>query len=324
MHGLSVTGALTALILGMTCAPALHAQEFPRRPIRLIVPFAPGGTSDIVGRLVAATLSDDLRQQVITDNRAGAGAVIGTEIAARAMADGYTIIVNHIGLAINETMYPKRNYNALADLTGITLLGFTPNALVLNNALPAKNARDFIALAKAQPGKIAYGSGGVGSASHLSAALLEQLAGVRFNHIPYKGAGPAMIDVIAGHVQFSAPTLPVALTHYNAGHVQLVATTGEKRAPTLPAIPTLAEAGVPGYSYTTWYALFAPANTPKPIVARINQAFVQALHNTDLGQLLALQGLEPASSTPEQLNNRLRVDIDKWRKVIKSAGIDPQ
>jgi tripartite-type tricarboxylate transporter receptor subunit TctC len=321
MHRLTATGTLAALIISTGFALSVYAQEFPSRPLRFIVPFSAGGTSDIVARLVGVTLGEDLGAQIVIDNRDGAGATIGAHIATQATPNGYTILIAHVGLAINETMYPKRDYEAAKDLTGISLIGLTDSALVVNNELPAKTVKEFIAMAKAQPGKLAYGSGGIGSASHLSVELLQSMARLSFNHVPYKGAGPAMNDVISGQLQFTMPTLPLAVTAAKAGRVRLIATTGDKRSSAMPDTPTVAEAGVPGYSYTTWYAIFAPAATPAPIIARLNLSVVKALGTAALREKLSAQGLEVESSTPEQLNNRLRRDIDKWKKIIKTAGI---
>lgn len=312
---------IATLVAGIALATVAHAQGYPSRPIRLIVPFSPGGTSDIVGRLVGARLSDELGQTLVIDNRGGAGSTLGTNLAARAPADGHTIIINHVGLAINETLYPDLPYDALKDLAAVARVGDTPNAVVVNNALPAKSMKEFIALAKQQPGKLDYGSGGVGSSGHLSVALLEHVAGVTFNHIPYKGGGPSITATIAGQVHFAIPTLPTAVNHVKAGRVQLLAVTGAKRSPAVPDVPTVAEAGVPGYEFITWYGIFTPAGTPKVIIDRLNQAVVKALGTSDLRQKLSQQGLEPQSSTPEELGKTLRTDIVKWAKIIKSAGI---
>lgn len=305
-------------------ATVADAEQYPNRPVRFIVPFAPGGTSDIVARILGAKLGDELGQTLVIDNRGGAGSTLGTNLAARAPADGHTIIISHVGLAINETLYPELPYSALKDLAAVARVGDTPNAVVVNNALPAKNMKEFIALAKQQPGKLDYGSGGVGSSGHLSVALLEHVAGVAFNHIPYKGGGPSITATIAGQVHFAIPTLPTAVSHVKAGRVQLLAVTGAKRSPAVPDVPTVAEAGVPGYEFITWYGIFTPAGTPKVIIERLNRAIVKVIGTSDLRQKLSQQGLEPHSSTPEELGKTLRTDIVKWAKIIKSAGIRAQ
>lgn len=315
--------AISAIVIAALASEAV-AQDYPRRPIRLIVPFAAGGTSDIIGRLVGKEVGETLGQQVVIDNRGGAGATIGTAIAAKAMPDGYTLLLSHVGLALNETMHPHREYRALRDLTGISLIGITPSAFAVNNSFPAKSVADFLSVAKAQSGKVTYGSAGIGSSSHLSVELLTFATGVTFSHVPYKGAAPAMTDVGAGQVQFAIPTLPIAMVHHKAGRVRIIATTGEKRSRALPNVPTVAEAGVPQYSFLTWYSIFAPVGTPKEIVRQIHHAVVKALSSIEMQKMFSAEGLEVESSTPEQMNERLRADIDKWHKVIKAAAIIPK
>jgi tripartite-type tricarboxylate transporter receptor subunit TctC len=260
------------------CAPAsapVSAQKWPERPIRLIVPFAPGGTSDLMGRLVGQRLGELLGTTVVIDNRGGAGGTIGAALTAQAAPDGYTLLVPHVGLAINETLYPKKPYEARKDLEPISLLGESPSAIVVTNALPVKNTQELIALAKKHPGKLNYGSAGVGSAAHLAVALLEHAADVRFNHVPFKGGGPSLIATVAGQVDFSIPAYPTAVPHLKTGKLRILAVTGAKREPTIPDVPTAAESGVPGYEFSIWFGLFAPAATPKPIIARLNQEVVK-------------------------------------------------
>jgi tripartite-type tricarboxylate transporter receptor subunit TctC len=310
-----------ALAISIASGPAAAVENFPQRPLRLIVPFAPGGTSDIVGRLLAAKLGEELGQTVVVDNRGGAGSTIGAGLAARAAPDGHTILISHMGLAVNETLYSNLAYEAAKDLAAISRVGDTPSAVVVNNGLSAKSMKELVELAKKQPGKLDYGSGGSGSAGHLSVALLEDVAGVKFNHIPYKGGGPSLTATIAGQVHFAIPTLPTAATHVRAGRLRILAVTGTKRSPAVPSVPTAGEAGVPGYEFVTWYGIFAPAGTPSGTVARLNKAVTEALKTPVLQQQLSQQGLEHGSSTPEELGALLRADIAKWAKIIKSAGI---
>lgn len=325
MNPLALVGAIAVLIIASTnLAIDAQALEYPSRPIRLIVPFGAGGTSDIVARLVGASLSEDLGNPVVIDNRPGAGAVIGTQLITLATPDGYTIMLAHMGLAINETMHPKRGYNATRDLTAVSLIGITPSVLVVNNKLPAKNVKEFIALAKAQASELAYGSAGIGSQSHLAVELLQHRAKVRFNHVAYRGSGQALIDLIAGQIQFAIPTVPVAMAHARAGRLRVIATTGEKRSAAMPDVPTIIEGGLGGYSFTPWYGIFVPAGTPKSVISRLNQAIVRALRNADLREKLASQGMEPESSTAEHLNNLLRREIGKWAEIIEAAGIIPR
>ena len=304
--------------LGTGCA---MAQPYPVKPIRLIVPFAPGGTSDLMGRVIGARLGEALGQTVVVDNRGGAGGTIGAALTAQAVADGHTLLVPHVGLAINETLYAQRQYNAEKDLAPISRLGDTPNAVVVNNALPVKSVQDLIALARKQPGKLNYGSAGVGSAAHLAMALLEYAAGIKFNHVPYKGGGPALIATVAGQVDFSIPAYPTSVPHLKAGRLRILAVTGAKREPTVPDVPTMAEAGLPGYEFVIWFGMFAPAGTPQAIISRLNREIVKALATPDMREKLAQTGVNAESSTPEQLGRLLRSDVAKWAKIIKEAGI---
>lgn len=312
---------IVLLAAGLGVAGAGQAQKYPERPIRLIVPFAPGGTSDLMGRVVGARLGEALGQTVVVDNRGGAGGTIGAALTAQAAPDGYTLLVPHVGLAINETLYARKQYNAVKDLAPVSLLGETPNAVVVNNSLPVKSLQDLIALAKKQPGKITNGSAGVGSAAHLAMALLEYYTGTRFNHIPFKGGGPSLIATAAGQVDFSIPAYPTSVPHLKAGRLRILAVTGAKREPTVPDVPTVAEAGVPGYEFGIWFSVFAPAGTPKPIITRLNQEIVKMLATPDMREKLAATGVNAESSTPEQLGKHLRSEVEKWAKIIKAAGI---
>lgn len=312
---------LVLLAAGLGLPSAASAQKYPERPVRLIVPFAPGGTSDLLGRVVGARLSDALGQTFVVDNRGGAGGTIGAALAAQAPADGYTLVVPHIGLAVNETLYAKRQYSAVKDLAPISKIGETPNSVVVNNNVPVKTMQDLIALAKKQPGKLNYGSAGVGSAAHLAMALLEHQAGVKFNHVPFKGGGPSMIATVAGQVDFSMPAFPTSVPHLKAGRLRIIGVTGTKREPTMPDVPTVAEAGLPGFEFVIWFGMFAPAKTPKAIIARLNQEIVKALATPDMRAQLAKVGVNADSSTPEELGKLLRADVAKWAKIIQSAGI---
>jgi tripartite-type tricarboxylate transporter receptor subunit TctC len=314
-------GLILMLLFFAGFATTGHTQRYPERPIRLIVPFSPGGTSDLVGRLIAAKLSEELGQTVIVDNRGGAGSTLGVSIAARATPDGHTLLVAHIALAINQTLYSKLPYNALTDLAPISKLGISPSAVVVNNKLPVKNMKDLIALAKKEPYKLNYGSAGVGSAGHLSVALLEHVAGVKFTQVPYKGGGPSVAATIAGEVQLAIPVLASAATHVKAGRLRMLAVTSAKRPQAFLDVPTVQEAGVPGYVYETWFGLFAPAGTPKPIVEKLNQGTVKALGMSDVRDQLFSQGIEADPSTPAELAKTLREDTVMWAKIIKNAGI---
>ena len=310
-----------AAVIAAGPAAAAEREKYPERPIRFIVPFAPGGTTDIVARIVGVKLGEELGQQLIIDNRGGAGSTIGTGIAAKAPADGYTILLGNNGLAINETLYPKLPYAALKDLAPVSLIGVTPNVLVVNNAVPAKSVKEFIALAQGQPGKLAYASAGSGSSTHLSVELLQSLAGIKATHIPYKGGGPAVTDTISGQVQFMLATMPSVHAHIASGRLRALGVSGSTRSAAFPDVPTIAESGVPGYDYTSWYGILAPAGTPKAIIARLNAVTVKALNSKDTSEKLKQQGLDPQSTTPEKFGQMIRSEIGTWAKIIKTAGI---
>ena len=231
------------------------------------------------------------------------------------------MLFRSVGVAINETLYSKLPYDAVRDFAPISRIGDTPNAVVVTSALPAQTMQDLLAMARKSPGKFDYGSGGVGSAGHLAVALLEHIAGVKFNHIPYKGGGPSMIATVGGQVHFAVPAFPTALPHVKSGKVRLLAVTGTRRAPTMPDVPTVAEAGVPGYEFTIWFAAFVPAGTPKAIISRLNQVIVKAIGMPDMQEQLAKTGVDPEPSTPDQLAKHLRSEIAKWARVIKASGI---
>lgn len=309
------------LAAGAALAAPARAQLGTDRPVRLIVPFSPGGTSDLMGRVVAQGLSEVLGSTFVVDNRGGGGGTIGAALCAQANPDGYTLLLPHVGLAVNETLYPKKPYHALKDLAPISLLGETPNGVVVRNGLPAKNMRELVALAKAQPSKITGSSAGIGSAAHLALGLLEHQAGIKFTHVPFKGGGPSVIAIMSGEIDFSIPAYPTAVPHIAAGKLRLLAVTGAKREPSIPDVPTVAESGVSGYEFSIWFSLFAPAATSPAIINRLNQAVIKALSVPDTRQKLARTGVNADTSTPAELRKHLESEIVKWARVIKSAGI---
>lgn len=314
-----VSGCL--ILAGTAVGFAVHAQSNNDRPVRLIVPFSPGGTSDLMGRVVAQGLSDVLGTTFVVDNRGGAGGSLGAALGAQATPDGNTLLVSHVGLAVNETLYPKKPYKALRDLAPISRLGETPNGVVVRNGLPAKNMRDLIALAKSQPGKLTGSSAGVGSAAHLALALLEYQANLKFTHVPFKGGGPSMVAIVAEQVDFSIPAYPTAVPHIASGKLRLLAVTGAKREPSIPDVPTVAESGVPGFEFSIWFALYAPAGTPQAAITRLNGAVVKALAVPETRQRLARTGVNAGTSTPAELRKHLEAEIAKWAKIVKAAGI---
>ena len=318
--GMFWTSVLTALF---AVGPVMAAQsgKYPSRPIRFIVPYSVGGTSDLVGRLVGAKLTEELGVQLVVDNRGGAGSTLGTTLVAEANPDGYTIILNNIGLAVNETLRPKRAYVALRDLAPVSIVGFTPSVLIVNNNLPYKSIQDFVAAAKAQPGKIAFGSAGAGSSTHLSMAYFMSIAGIQLHHVPYKGGGPAVRDAIAGNVQCVMVPIPTVFGHIKAKRLRPLGVSGSKRSPVLPDLPTISEAGVAGYEFNTWYGILAPAKTPKAVIARLNTAVVQGMKDPKVREKLLATGLDPQPSTPGQFADLIRSETARWKKVIEDAGI---
>jgi tripartite-type tricarboxylate transporter receptor subunit TctC len=296
------------------------AAEYPSRPIRLIVPFPPGGGNDIVARLVASRLGEALGQQVVVDNRGGAGGTIGSDIASKAPPDGYTLLVNNISLAVNHTLVPKLPYDTLRDLAPVSLIGRQPNVLVVSNAVAAKSVRELIDLARAKPGEVTYGSGGVGTASHLATEMLKLMTKTDMVHVPYKGLGPALTDLVGGRLHLIISTLASALPHIKSGKLRPLAVTTAQRTSFYPEVPTLNEAGVKGYEFSTWYGLLVPARTPSAIVGRLNTEARKVLTAPAVKEQFAAQGLEAASSTPHEFGSYLKSEVEKWSKVVKASG----
>ena len=311
---------VVALACLLAAAQAL-AQAYPTRPIRMLVPFAAGGSVDIVARLLGVKLSEELGQPFVVENKGGAGGTIAASLLAKSAGDGYTLMTMHQGLAFNASLYPDLPYDTLRDLTPIAHVGATPNVLVLTNALPAKTMQEFLAYARANPGGIAYGSGGIGSAGHLSVELLQSLTSTKFTHVPYKGSGPAITDLISGQIQAMLLTMPSVMPYVKGGKVQAIATSGARRSPALPGLPTIAEAGVPGYEYTPWYGMFGPGTLPKPLVARLNSAVNTSLADAGVREKLAQQGLEVQSMTSDQFTEILRADVTRWGKIVRELGV---
>ncbi|HXF66537.1 MAG TPA: tripartite tricarboxylate transporter substrate binding protein [Burkholderiales bacterium] len=318
-------GAAALGLLALACAlQTAQAQAYPARPIRLIVPFPPGGGNDIVGRIVAQHLAEALGVPVVVDNRGGAGGTIGTDIAAKSAPDGHTLLVNNISLAVNATLVPKLPYDTLKDLAPVTLIGRQPNIVVVNPALPAKSVAELLALARAKPGGINYGSGGIGTASHLATEMLKLMTGTEMVHVPYKGLGPALTDLIGGRVQLIISTLASALPQVKAGKLRPLAVTTAQRSAFFPELPTMAEAGVKGYEFSTWYGLLVAARTPRPIVERLNAQTGKVLRSPALNEQFAAQGLESAPGTPAEFGAYLRSEVEKWGKVIRASGARPE
>jgi len=313
---------IALLIAGLFAATAfVHAQNYPSRPLRMIVPTAPGGGTDFTGRLVAAKLSETLGQQVVVENRGGGGGSVGADNAAKSTPDGYTLLLGSIAThAVNPALYKKLPYDHLKDFAPVSLIGTVPNAMVVHPSVPVKSMQEFITYAKANPGKINYGSSGVGSPPHLSMELLRSMTGINLVHVPYKGAGPALADLLGGQVQAMCTSLAGLINFIKSGRVRALGVTTAKRNPQLPDVPTIVESGVPGYEVTIWYGVFAPVATPKAIVQKLNAEMIKALTSPEMKERMALQGMDPAPSTPAELAAFVKAETLKWAKAAKDSG----
>ncbi len=318
-----IASSRTVLLFSLLALPlaVAAAESYPTKPIRLIAPSSPGSGVDIVARFLGQKLSENVKQQVVVDNRAGAGANLGAEIAAHAPRDGYTLFVGTPAHTINPALYTKLNYDILKDFAPITLLTTGQYVLTVHPAVAAKTVKDLTAMARAKPGQLNYASAGNGNATHLAGELYKSLAKIDIVHVPYKGTGPALTDLVGGQVQFMFPNLTAALPQMKAGKLRALAVTGAQRSQSVPELPTMVEAGVPGYAVTSWYALLAPAGTPADILKRVHAETVKAMSAPDMKDRLAGEGAEPTTGTPAQLTTFLKSEIAKWSKVIKEAGI---
>lgn len=296
-------------------------DNYPSKPIHLILPFPPGGGTDILGRIVAERLTTQLGQPVVIENRGGAGGNVGAEAAAHSAPDGYTLVLVAPSLAISPSLYAKLNYDPVKDFAPVSLVGSVPNVMVINPGVPARNLAEFIALAKSKPGGMNFGSGGPGTSNHLAGELFNLEAGVKLVHVPYKGVNLAMNDVVAGQVQLVVIGVPAALPFIKAGRLRALAVIAPRRLAALPDVPTAAEAGLPNYEVTTWYGVLAPAGTPKPIIARLNAEIVRVMHAPDLQERFAATGTEPKTSTPEEFADFIQQEMAKWGKVVRAAGL---
>jgi tripartite-type tricarboxylate transporter receptor subunit TctC len=313
----------TAIAL-LLAAPAAFAQQYPTKAVRLVVPFPPGGGVDATARVLAQKLTEAWKQQVIVDNRTGAGTTIGNEIVARAVPDGYTLLLTNNGLAVSAGLYPKLSYDTGRDFTPITEILRSPFVMVVQAATGAKTVKDLIAMAKAKPGEITLANTGVGSGPHLAGVLFAIMTGTSLNNIPYKGGGPAIQDLIAGRVNILITTPLAAMPHVQTGRLRALAVTSAKRASTLPDIPTLAEAGVAGYDVSTWYMLLGPARLPPAIIAKINADTAAGLRQPDAVKILGSEGAEMVLGSPADAAALLKYDLARWAKVIKEANVKPE
>jgi tripartite-type tricarboxylate transporter receptor subunit TctC len=317
-------GCAAIAVLALAFSAAAYAQQYPAKPVRMIVPFAPGGNTDIIARVFTPKLGEILGQQVIVDNRGGAGSTIGTEAVARAAPDGYTLLMVSAAHTINPAMIKKLNYDSVKDFAPIGIVADVPTALVMHPSVPAKNAKELIALARSQPGALNYSTAGRGTVGHLAAELLSSLAKVKLTAIHYKSSGQSLIDVVSGICHFQFSSMPAGLVHTRTGRLRMIAQTGETRSQAAKDVPTMEEQGIKGFVVSSGFAMFAPAATPRPIIERVNGALVKALNDPAVKENLAKQGADVVASTPEQHDKFNRAEIAKWIKVARAAGIEPE
>ena len=310
----------TIAACALLAVSGIHAQTYPDKSVRFVVGFPPGGSNDIVTRLLAQKLTETMGQTFVVDNRGGANTAIATELVARAVPDGYTIMLNAGGHATNPALM-KLSFDSVKDFAFISLVAETPNLLVVHASLPARNVKELIAVSRKNPAQLNYASGGTGTTVHLSGELFQHLTGVKWIHVPYKGTGPALVELIAGQTSIMFPNLPGAIGHARTGKLRALAVTGAKRSPVAPDIPTVAEAALPGFEVTAWFGVSAPAKTPRPILDRLASEIVRAVKSPDLRERLIAAGADPVGSTAEEYAAFVQSEIAKWGKVIAAAGI---
>lgn len=315
-----------AFALSLACAiGSASAQNFPTKPVRFVVPFAPGGSTDTLARTIGQKLSDYLGEQVVVDNRPGANGDIGMLLVARAAPDGYTVVLGYIAnLGIGPSLYAKMPYDPVKDFAPITQVAGASNILVVHPSVPAKNFKEFITYTKANPGKVNFASAGVASVGHLTGELLNNLAGIDMVHVPYKGSGQAITDLVGGHVKVMISGMASTLPHVKTGKLRGLATTGAKRTPATPDLPTIAESGFPGFEASSWFGVLAPARTPRPVVARLHADIVKSLQQPDVRQRLENVGFEIVGGTPDEFAGYIQSEIRKWAKVVKASGAKPE
>ncbi len=315
---------LSFAALLLAASAVAHAQGYPTRPVRLIVPASPGGGTDIAARMIAPKLSEHLGQQVVVDNRAGGNTIIGNELVARAAPDGYTLLMGISSLAIMPHIHAKIPYDAGKDYAPISQVVVMPNFLVSHPSLPARSVKELIAFARTRAGQLNYGAGGVGTNPHLAMELLLSMTGLKMVYVPYKGQGPALIDLLAGHVSVMMASIQSVLPHVKNGRLRAYGVTSTRRATVAPDIPTITEAGVPGYEVVQWFGVLAPANTPRDIIARLHAGIARAVQDHAIKERFISDGAETVGSTPEEFAAVIRADLGKWSKLIKDAGIKPE
>jgi tripartite-type tricarboxylate transporter receptor subunit TctC len=306
-------------ILALVSATAL--ADYPERPVRLIVPFAPGGGTDLTSRLISQHLSESLGKPVVVENRAGGAGNMGTELVARAPADGHTLVLASLSTSVNVSLFKTLPFNPLTDFAPVSLVVKVPLLVVVHPSLPVNSIEELIQLAKAKPGQLNYASGGLGTANHVGGELFKYMANVQIVHVPYKGGGPALADVAGGHVPLFFGTMTSTRDLAKSGRVRALATTTAARSPSWPELPTVAESGVPGFEVSAWFGVLAPAGTPRPIIDRLSGELIKMVRNREVREGLLAQGSDPVGSTPEEFGRHLRNEIDKWAKVVQASGL---
>ena len=314
---------LSVALIGLVSV-SVGAQSYPVKPVRMIVPFVAGGNTDIIARIVAPELSKALGQQLLIENRGGAGSTIGTEVVAKSAPDGYTLLMVSSAHVINPAMIKKLPYDAIKDFAPISIVANVPTAFAVHPQLPVKNVKEFIGLAKARPGELNYSTAGRGTSGHLAAELLSSMTGIKMVHIAYKGTGQSITDLVAGHVQLQFSSMPAVINHARAGKLRLLAQTGETRSSAAQDVPTMVESGVKGFVISSGFGILAPAGTPRPVIDRVHGAIVKALADTSVRSNLSAQGADPLGNTPEAYDAFNKAEIAKWIKVARGAGIDPE
>ena len=313
---------LISILVASVVDMGAQAQSWPSRPIRFIVPFPPGGGTDVNARIMAPRLTAALGQQVVVENRPGAGGMLGAELVAKSAPDGYNMVIATIGpIAINPSLYSKMTYDPAKELAPVSITGEVPNGLVVHPTLPAKSLKELIALAKQRPRELNYGSSGPGAGDHLAGEMLNVMAGIRMTHVPYKGGPPAMVDLMSGNIQLIFATLATGMPYIRAGRVRTLAVASAQRFALLPDVPTVAEAGVPGFAINNWAGVFVAGGTPRPIIERLNSEIVKALAPPDVRQKLLEMGLVAGTNTPEQFTSYIQAETVRWARVVKDAGI---
>ena len=315
-----MAGQIAIVWAGLLLACIAWAQDYPTRPIRLIAPFSPGGATDVLARIVGQKITERMGQPVIIENRVGAGGNIGAEQVAKSAGDGYTLLMGGVPHAIAASLYAKLGYDMVKDLSAVAEVASFPSMLVLHPSLPARSVQELIALAKAKPGQLNFGSAGNGSPNHLALELFDTMARVKMVHIPYKGAGQVVGDLLAGQLQLASMGFPVAMPHVQSGKLRAIAVTGAARSPLLPTIPTVSESGLPGFDVTSWYGVFGPAALPQEVVAKLNAEIGSAITMPELRERLTALGAEPSIKTPSQFAQYVREEIVKWAKVVRESG----